>query len=125
MEENNNYTLSPSTTNIKRFSICLPDEEDANIKEHFVSVHKFLEGAFILKKEKEKEEDNTSSSILLHCVMGFSRSPTLLASWLMKQFHLSSTDAIEYLAKYRAIDPNSGFLSQLKSYQKEINNNNK
>lgn len=57
----------------------------------------------------------TRKNIYLHCMAGRSRSPTVLAYYLMKYQDMKATEAIEYIKKYREIEINPQFLDLLKS----------
>ncbi|KAF7323374.1 Phosphatases II [Mycena chlorophos] len=56
--------------------------------------------------------------VLIHCLMGVSRSTTVLAAYLMKTRHLSPTAALSLIRKRRpCVQPNYGFLKQLDVFQ--------
>ena len=75
----------------------------------------FIDGAL------KKSEDTV---VLVHCQAGMSRSATILASYLMKLKGLTSDEALTLLKSKRSkVSPNGGFLLQLKSYEKEIEQN--
>lgn len=54
-----------------------------------------------------------SDKLLVHCVMGRSRSATLFLAYLMI-YKKMTVDAIEHAKKQRCILPNRGFLKQLR-----------
>ncbi|XP_069835371.1 dual specificity protein phosphatase 13A-like isoform X2 [Dendropsophus ebraccatus] len=51
--------------------------------------------------------------LLVHCVVGISRSATLVLAYLMIHHQLSLVQAIHTVQKNRWISPNAGFLRQL------------
>lgn len=53
--------------------------------------------------------------VLVHCVMGRSRSATLVLAYLMMKHSLSVVEAIEHVRQRRCILPNHGFLKQLRA----------
>ncbi|TVC49514.1 Dual specificity phosphatase DUPD1 [Bagarius yarrelli] len=55
-----------------------------------------------------------SDKLLVHCVMGRSRSATLVLAYLMIQEKMTLVDAIEQVKRRRQIIPNWGFLKQLR-----------
>lgn len=57
----------------------------------------------------------TPDKVLVHCVMGRSRSATLVLAYLMMKHSLSVVDAIEHVRQHRCILPNHGFLKQLRA----------
>ena len=55
--------------------------------------------------------------VLIHCICGVSRSATLVAAYLIKEYGMSADDAIKYIqSKRNVVNPNSGFKSQLQRY---------
>lgn len=55
-----------------------------------------------------------SDKLLVHCVMGRSRSATLFLAYLMIEEKMTLVDAIEQVKQRRQIIPNWGFLKQLR-----------
>lgn len=51
--------------------------------------------------------------VLVHCLMGISRSATFVAAYLMMKKNMSTKDALFTLRKQREVRPNTGFLVQL------------
>lgn len=49
----------------------------------------------------------------MHCIMGLSRSSTLVLAYLMIYRHLSLKQALQKVVKKRAIYPNRNFLALL------------
>ncbi|XP_023658719.1 dual specificity protein phosphatase 13A-like [Paramormyrops kingsleyae] len=76
---------------------------------HFdLSVYFRPAAEFIHKALRKKD-----SKVLVHCIMGISRSATLVLAYLMLYHHLTLLKAIEVVIKKRAIYPNRNFLAQL------------
>jgi len=86
--------------------IQVQDETGSNLQEHFRTAILFI-GKAVEKKEK----------VLVHCVMGFSRSPTVVAAWLMYSEGLSSGEALAKIQSKRDVGPNGGFRAQLKEFE--------
>ncbi|KZT01642.1 phosphatases II [Laetiporus sulphureus 93-53] len=62
-----------------------------------------------------------AGKILVHCSAAVSRSPTVVAAYLMTRCGLSLKDALGLIVKARpAVCPNEGFLSQLKELEMEL-----
>ena len=57
--------------------------------------------------------------ILVHCMLGISRSTTCVISYFIKYLGFTATNALNFIKKKRTqIMPNFGFLNQLKIYEK-------
>lgn len=56
----------------------------------------------------------SADKLLVHCVMGRSRSATLFLAYLMICENMTVVDAIEHVKNHRRIIPNWGFLKQLR-----------
>ncbi|XP_028323876.1 serine/threonine/tyrosine-interacting-like protein 2 [Gouania willdenowi] len=95
--------------NIQYMGIELDDFPDANISTHFRPTAEFLDEALLTHKGK----------VLVVSMMGVSRSAVLVASYLMIFQHLSIMEALTSIRKKRPINPNEGFLKQLR----ELNEN--
>jgi hypothetical protein len=86
------------------------DTRDANISQYFQSSANFIH------KARQKEE-----AVLVHCGMGWSRSPTIVAAYLISHEHMSYKDAMALLVKKRPrVEPNDGFLTQLQAWEKRF-----
>ncbi|KAI3381731.1 hypothetical protein SNEBB_008107 [Seison nebaliae] len=58
-------------------------------------------------------------NVLVHCYMAFSRSPTIIAAYLMKKFDIDRDHAISFIEdRHSIIGPNIGFMIQLKLYNR-------
>jgi hypothetical protein len=65
------------------------------------------------------ESVKNGHGVLIHCVYGISRSSTLMCAYLMRKHGMSQRSAIQYVKTKRPqVDPNSGFLLQLATYEK-------
>ncbi|XP_057704099.1 dual specificity protein phosphatase 13-like isoform X4 [Corythoichthys intestinalis] len=58
--------------------------------------------------------------VLVHCIMGVSRSATLALAYLMMRQHLSLQDALRHLVQKRAIYPNRNFLMLLHKLNEQL-----
>lgn len=64
--------------------------------------------------------DSSADKLLVHCVMGRSRSATLFLAYLMICENMTVVDAIEHVKKRRRIIPNWGFLKQLRELDQHL-----
>jgi len=59
--------------------------------------------------------------ILVHCVVGVSRSPTIVVAYLMRYHGMGADEGIDYVQSKRSIiSPNIGFIMQLYTYEKYL-----
>lgn len=67
------------------------------------------------------EVHRDSGIIYIHCNAGVSRSPTIVAAYLMHSSKINSTEALNMIKLVRPkINPNYGFLKQLREFEKLI-----
>ncbi|KAG2147985.1 protein-tyrosine phosphatase-like protein [Suillus clintonianus] len=61
---------------------------------------------------------NNGGKVLVHCVAGVSRSPTIIAAYLISRCSVSLKDALGLLVRARpAVCPRQGFIAQLKDLE--------
>jgi predicted protein tyrosine phosphatase len=64
---------------------------------------------------------DSTPTILVHCMMGISRSVTVVLAYLMHSYKMSLEDATRLvLSKRNYIFPNDGFIMQLIKYEKKL-----
>ena len=98
---------------IKYCHLNLTDSPSSDITKYFEQAFAFIELARI-KKQK----------ILIHCKLGISRSPAILVGYFIKYMGYSTKSSLEFIKSKRSqIHPNSGFISQLCSYERTIRKN--
>uniref|UniRef100_A0A8C2XMB6 Dual specificity phosphatase 27 n=1 Tax=Cyclopterus lumpus TaxID=8103 RepID=A0A8C2XMB6_CYCLU len=90
--------------------IEVDDFPDADISPHFRPTAEFLDDALLTHKGK----------VLVVSVMGVSRSAVLVASYLMIFQHMTVMEALTSMRKKRAINPNEGFLKQLRALNENL-----
>lgn len=94
---------------ISHFRILIGDNPSENIKCFFDSSSKFI------------SEHLKNCNVLVHCKAGVSRSATIVAAYLMKTHKMDFHTAINLLkSKRKLVEPNRGFLRQLRIYDREL-----
>lgn len=83
--------------------VDIEDDDSEPIEAHFDRVCTEIENARAADK-----------AVLIHCMAGVSRSPTLAAAWLMHHYAWTADRALAYLKERRpCVDPNAGFVGAL------------
>ncbi|XP_035661237.1 dual specificity protein phosphatase 4-like isoform X3 [Branchiostoma floridae] len=62
----------------------------------------------------------SAGKVLVHCAVGFSRSPTLVVAYLMLYHRMSAQEALRTIRAKRMIGPNRGFLRQLADFNNKL-----
>ncbi|ORZ18792.1 protein-tyrosine phosphatase-like protein [Absidia repens] len=87
--------------------IPITDHPETNI------IRWFPESSAFITEAIEKDE-----RILVHCLAGVSRSPTVVAGYIMGKDHMRWKVALSKIKQNRPfVDPNAGFKSQLQLFQ--------
>ena len=69
--------------------------------------------------------DSSKDNVYIHCVMGISRSASVVIAYMMYKNKMKYDDAYDYVFnKRKVISPNSGFINQLKKLEKILFDNN-
>lgn len=91
---------------IKYHRIVCCDEPDQQLYVHFEEATRFI---------------HESGRVLVHCVMGISRSATICIAYLMRYHLRSFHHAFDMVKKARpCIEPNEGFIKQLTAYEQTL-----
>jgi hypothetical protein len=104
------YVAVPSALSIRSFQVDLDDLPFSELAAHLPKTTSFIGDAL----------GDPNSRILVHCMKGVSRSPSVVAAYLMAVYEWSSGRAVQYIKMKRAVEPNSGFLEQLNEYGDKI-----
>lgn len=104
-----NYKVSfPSIEHVR---IPIRDKENSDILQYFDNNTKLIYN--YLHQER---------NVLVHCVMGVSRSCSIVAAYLIRYYNMSRDDAIDFIQKRRScVKPNPGFMQQLKEFEIQEN----
>ncbi|KAL8202236.1 UNVERIFIED_CONTAM: hypothetical protein K2H54_003943, partial [Gekko kuhli] len=90
--------------------IAAEDAPDFDLSVHFRPASEYIHKALSAPQGK----------VLVHCILGKSRSATLVLAYLMIYQNFSLRDAVERVLQHRAISPNQGFLKQLQDLDLEL-----
>lgn len=94
--------------NIQQMCIPVDDVPNADLLKYFDPAIQWIANAL-----------NNGGRVMVHCVWGMSRSATVIIAYLITMKHLSLEEAFRLVKSKRwVIRPNSGFLDQLRIYEK-------
>ncbi|XP_051982378.1 serine/threonine/tyrosine-interacting-like protein 2 [Xyrauchen texanus] len=96
--------------NITYMGIEVDDFPEADISPHFRSCAEFLDDALLTHRGK----------VLVDSMMGVSRSAVLVAAYLMIFQNMSIMEALLEIRKKRVINPNEGFIKQLRQLNETL-----
>lgn len=86
----------------------LADTPSANLLQHLDEATHFIH---------EQLSKGGGGVVLVHCMGGFSRSPAVIAAYLIRYQRLSVDEALAVLrAKRSCVRPNEGFMKQLQKW---------
>ncbi|XP_004701247.1 dual specificity protein phosphatase 13-like [Echinops telfairi] len=90
-------------TSVSYLGVPAHDLPTFNISAYFSSAADFIHRAL----------STPGAKVLVHCVVGVSRSATLVLAYLMQHHQLSLRQAVSTVRQHRWVFPNRGFLRQL------------
>lgn len=94
----------PKLRGVKHYTIECEDTEDTDLLRFFGSVNTLIDNCRL-----------DGMNVLVHCLMGVSRSATIVIAYVMHRMGLLYNKATEYVLNKRfIIAPNKGFVRQLK-----------
>ena len=95
----------------KYLNLDILDSEKVNIRQYFEQTNKFIDDAI-----------KNNGSVLVHSHTGISRSSTILMAYIMNSQKMSVDKVLDLLKSKRdKVNPNAGFIEQLREYEKELN----
>ncbi|XP_033962878.1 dual specificity phosphatase 29-like isoform X1 [Pseudochaenichthys georgianus] len=92
------------------YGVVAEDVTTFNLSQYFFSAARFIEETL----------SNPQNKLLVHCVMGRSRSATLFLAYLMICENMTVVEAVEHAKSRRRIIPNWGFLKQLRELDVQL-----
>lgn len=109
----NTGTYFYTDVNIKYMGINVLDVPQAKISIHFQETADFIDQAI-----------RSGGRVLIHCMVGLSRSATLAISYLMIKRDMSLEEALRTVRRHREVRPNEGFLRQLIDLEYKMHSGN-
>jgi atypical dual specificity phosphatase len=104
---------SAKVDGVTYYRLSLSDSVSSSISKITAAACEIIDGSIASKKGTGK--------ILVHCSAGISRSPTVIATYLMKRKGMTLKAALGQIIRVRPqISPNAGFLQQLKEMEMEL-----
>ena len=92
---------------ITQMNVLLLDVDDAPMFEVFERTTRFIRSALA-----------GGGAVYVHCYAGISRSPTVVAAYLIAEGGMTKEKALEFIAERRPIiDPNDGFRAALEKWE--------
>lgn len=92
------------------YGIPAEDSDNFDLSQYFRPAADFIHKALKTKDGK----------VLVHCIMGMSRSASLVVAYLMLHQHLTLSNALKHIVQKRAIYPNRNFLSLLQTLDDQL-----
>lgn len=104
----NKFTEPLNTSKLKRLLVTEEDQKDVDLSQHFRDTSSFIHTSLWV------DEGN----VLVHCMMGKSRSVTIATAYLITITGLDWLTVLNAIRCNREVaDPNCGFKEQLRLYQ--------
>lgn len=105
--ESNYVTHAMAALGITQMTVKLYDSEQEPIGDAFQSTSDFIHSAL-----------HEGGAVYVHCLMGISRSPTIVAAYLISRKGYGAEEALAFLTSRRPIvDPNAGFRAALYEWE--------
>ena len=93
-----------------------------NIKNFFPDKFKYIKKYFESSYKYIDEAIKNKGNVLVHCHAGVSRSSSFVIAYIMKSQKKKCDTVLDIVkSKRNKINPNPGFILQLKEYEKELN----
>jgi len=105
----------PFPTRFEYYPINIDDAPNEDIFQYFDDTYEFIE------QSQRNLAGGSGYSCLVHCAAGVSRSASIVLAYMMRKLRIPLDTAIEELRRDRPyIEPNLGFLVQLRAYQFQL-----
>lgn len=113
--------LGPSPNSPCRvLQIRCDDTTEDDILTHFDTTNAFINEAYRENQLNQNSLGNKRNKVLCHCLAGISRSPTIIAAYLLT-LGMRSDEALDFLREKRTVvDPNPSFIEQLAMFEARV-----
>lgn len=109
MSSDSNCSSSGGPFQVNSLVIDVDDQQYSDLSRHFHRTHAFL------------SQTRLQGNVLVHCMMGVSRSATVLIAYLMQHDGLSHQEAFQLVKSRRGcVQPNKGFTRQLNELEQSL-----
>jgi hypothetical protein len=108
-----------SVNHIKHKFIGITDTTNSDLKKCYDPSWKYI-----------NNQITSDTNVLVHCMRGISRSPSIVAYYLLRMMHKCSSQHIDHpmlsevmslIHKHRpCVNPNPGFIHQLQEYEQQL-----
>jgi protein-tyrosine phosphatase len=103
--------LPPTPTPLSWLQLPLTDNPFAELAEHLPRAIAFISDAL----------QDPRACVLVHCAQGISRSASVVCAFLIKEYHYTPEQAVQFVKSRRPhAEPNPGFVMQLKEYANSL-----
>ena len=114
-------TISPpfvqTNGRIRFCQVPILDEEEADLLLYLPGTTYFIHSC-LYNDTQHHDQQHTTTTVLVHCQFGVSRSASIVLAYLMKYHDFSLTQALDHVRQRRLIiDPNPGFRRQLATWE--------
>lgn len=97
---------------IKTMLVDIEDTAQSDLLQHLDATTAFIKDAL---------EENDTNVVLVHCVMGVSRSAAVVCAYLVATTSMTPQEALAFVMERRpVVCPNLGFRKQLETYSKRF-----
>ncbi len=105
--EEQHRTVAMVEFDIKSLCFQLYDKNDEPIGDYFEKGCNYIHKAI-----------KSGGAVYVHCFAGISRSPTMVAAYLIRHHNMTATEALDYIrARRPKISPNDGFCNALLQWE--------
>lgn len=115
------HKQEPKYDGIEYLDLPIRDSSHARIDDYFGQTYAFIErhlrGSTWPCGNVRESSSTCSSSVLVYCNLGVSRSVTIVAAYLMEKCGKSLSAVLDEMRQQRTVRPNRGFMKQLAQFE--------